>query len=509
MPRILHPLLFALMLCAPLAAQDAPEIVWQEDGISPYYSLGWSVAWAGDVNGDGADEFVSGAPGRGKIHLYDGASKSLISEYSGGIRLGTSMVALGDVNLDGITDIAAGSPYINGNTGEVKVLSGADFSELYTLSGTYASQYFAWNLARTDDNDGDGLPDLLVFCYDGDGSVRVHNGAVGFLRFEVFGSPGMEFGGAVAGIHDFDGDGHADFLVGAPEAAGGGLVTMYSGANGSVLATLSEAGSERFGDSLAALGDIDGDGIPDLAVGAPDTTKFGVRGVGEMRVYSGADLSLLRHRSGSAYLQKLGAHIADAGDYDEDGFADFLVSSPGADANGVNRAGIVELISGATAVVLGTAKGTIAYDSYPSSIAGNGDSHRDLHPDVLIGHATGGSKLHGRLQMWGAPSPWLQVSNLTAGATATLTASLCQAGSRLQYWASLAGSGPTVLSMGTVLLEAPFHKLGFAIAGIDGIAELNVHVPATIGGQWIHTQAIEIPPSGDLRTSTGLSAVVQ
>jgi hypothetical protein len=510
MPPIILSLALALLTSASAAAQDPPEVIWEEDGMSAYYQMGWGVEWMDDVDWDEADDFVAAEPGAKKVHLYSGATREKLSSVAGGIRFGTSLAVLGDVDGDGFDDFAAGTPYSNGNTGELKVVSGLTAQTIYEITGSAGSEYFAHTMASAGDTDGDGVNDLLVYCRSGTGVVKLYSGVDGSFRYEIHGRLFSDyFGEAMAGIHDYDGDGYADFMIGAPDYPNGGLVTLYSGWNGAVLDTLSNINSANFGEAVAQLGDLNGDGTPELAVGAPETTRLGTSRVGELHVFSGTDLSLLRYRAGSSYLQKLGSHIANAGDYDGDGIADYLVSSPGSDAGGKSRAGKVELISGANSAVLGTATGWVSHGYFPTAIAGSGDGHRDNVPDALFGFGEGGSKLHGTVQIWGHASPWLQLDELVAGTTTTIRASNCQAGSRVQFWASPKGNGPTTLPQGTVLLSPPFRKLGYAITPIHGTAELSVDLPLLLSGHWVHAQGIEIMPGGALRLTTGLSAQVQ
>ncbi len=478
--------------------------------MSAYYQLGWEVGWMDDVDWDEADDFVAAEPGSKKVHLYSGATRARLGWVDGGVRFGTSLAVLGDVDGDGFDDFAAGTPYSNSNTGEFKVVSGLTMQTVYMHSGIVPSEHLAWSMASVGDTDGDGANDLLVRSRSGTGIVSLYSGADGTLRYQIQGRMlSDEFGEAMAGIHDYDGDGYSDFAIGAPDYPNGGLVSIYSGASGALLDTASNSLSDSFGAAIAQLGDLNGDGIPEIGVGSPDTTRLGTQFVGELHVLDGNNLSVIRYRAGSSRWQRLGSHIADAGDYDGDGISDYLLSSPGADIGGKARAGKVDLISGANSSVIGTAAGWYSYGSFPASIAGNGDGHRDSVPDALFGYDMGGPKENGTVQMWGAPSPWFHTTALVAGTPATLSVSNCQPGSRVQYWASPTGNGPTSLPQGTVLLSPPFVKLGSAIANLQGVADLQVNLPILLSGQWVHAQAIEVQPGGTLGLTTALSALVQ
>jgi hypothetical protein len=337
----------------------------------------------------------------------------------------------------------------------------------------------------------------------------VHSGVDGAKQFEIL--PGGQYeyvGEGLAGIHDYDGDGAADFLVGAP-GRGSGEVVMHSGANGAVLARFDDPNTREFGAAVCMLGDLNGDLIPDFAIGAPATTQLGNSHAGEVRVYNGQSLVQIRRLQGKATSDRFGELLASGGDYNQDGHADFLVAAPGADANGLNSAGKVELFSGASFVVLGSAGGSQQFERMPSSMAGYGDAHHDLHPDYLLGNYAYGNGESGIVRMWGAPSPWLQIENLVGGQTATLRASECQGGSTVTFWASLQGNGPSSTPFGVVLLSPPFRELGSATAPPDGIAEFTQTVPSALIGTHLDFQAVELRPGLSIRLSTATGRVIQ
>jgi hypothetical protein len=506
------PLLWGMLLGSLAAAQqpDPPELIWEDNSLGNYYQYGAQVAWIGDVDGDATDDFAVSSPGVKKVEVFSGSTKSEIARVNGGVRFGHSLASIGDVNGDGIPDFAAGTPYTNSNAGEVKVISGADFSELYVLNGNYASHYFGWGIVSIDDTDGDGVPDFLVHSKDQNGIVSLHSGATGALRFEIFAQAQWEdFGEDLTGIHDFNNDGAADFLVGAPGGFSGGLAILFSGADGATLSTLQNAGSEGFGASIAMIGDINADAIPDFVIGAPTTPRFGSIGVGEARIYNGSNLAELRYHSGNSARQGFGQLVAAAGDYDQDGIPDYLIASPDGDPNGIANAGKVELFSGANAAVLGRIAGTQSFENLPSSMAGIGDGHRDLYPDFLIGSSNYGSSEGGRVQIWGLPSPWLQVHNLVAGSTATLSAHPCQPGGTVQFWMSRFGDGPSSTIFGPVLLDRPFFFIGSSAVPITGLAELDVFIPLPLAAATLHCQGLELRPDGRKRLTTGITLLVQ
>ncbi len=182
--------------------------------------------------------------------------------------------------------------------------------------------------------------------------IRRHDGA----------AAGNARGFAVAGGADFNGDGHADVVVGSPfDDVGGfldnGSVTVFSGANGQPLVTRVGLGpDDRFGYAVALCGDIDQDGTTDFVVGAPNALGPGGR-PGLVRVFSGATFNALFTTFGSADGDELGFSVAGGVDVDNDGVPDLFGGEPGRDyatpaGQVTTNGGAIAFISGATGQTL-------------------------------------------------------------------------------------------------------------------------------------------------------------
>jgi hypothetical protein len=331
------PLAFALsLLLAPASAQ----------GVAYDWSLGFgakSAAPAGDVDGDGTEDFAIAGAGAGsnfgRVELRSGQDGGLLWSVQGtnaGDGFGATLARLGDVDGDGVDDLAVAAttipPFGFGPPTYVRVLSGIDGSSLWEVAAAATSESLGRSLARIADLDGDGNDDLIVGSAGAaGGKVQVRSGASGALVLDAAPPAGahFEFGFHVAALGDVDGDGLEDFGVGDPGFnSGAGRISRHSGLDGSVLDLLVPPAQgpvphASFGSTFDALGDVDGDGVGDLAVGAP---LGGIASLpkGMAWVLSGASGAVLHAFAPEAgsFLSRFGERVAATEDVDGDGIAD-------------------------------------------------------------------------------------------------------------------------------------------------------------------------------------------
>ena len=176
-----------------------------------------------------------------------------------GDRLGFSVAGPGDVDGDGTPDFAAGAPQAGG-TGHAFVFSGADASTWLDLAGTAAGDEFGFSLDGAGDVDGDDRDDLIVGARlaGGTGLASVFD-ADGAVLFTLGGqAAGDWFGYDVAGVGDVDGDGQPDLAVGAPQHAGTGRGYLFSGDGAPLLRMSGQAAGDLFALAIESAGDIDG-----------------------------------------------------------------------------------------------------------------------------------------------------------------------------------------------------------------------------------------------------------
>ncbi len=361
-------------------------------------STGEGITYVDDMDGDGRPELALGAPDSdlgadngGAVYLRlsrtFGGDVDLAALLSGDTptwdaritadrprgRFGAA-IAAGDLNGDGIGDLAIGAPAQArpaGSQGAVFLFFGPLAGDLdaesadVVLSGRSGNAQLGTSV-HIADLDGDGYGDLLAGADEDDGSgvgagaAYVIYGSASWLSGRIDAVADAEatgaldnalFGADVVSIGDADVDGFTDFAVSAPRDGGlqqGSVHIFYGSASrfsGSLtgVVMLSGGALDRAGLSLAAPGDVDGDGSDDLLVGSNDNEAWLLSGGTRWAAASAASqaTTTIEGPVGS----RTGAEVAAAGDVNGDGYADLLVASPRNDGP-ANDAGAIYLVYG-------------------------------------------------------------------------------------------------------------------------------------------------------------------
>jgi hypothetical protein len=306
----------------------------------------------------------------------------LAARDGGGDRFGASMAPAGDWNGDGIGDLIVGAPRpcTGSEPGYAAVLSGANGQVLRVLAGQEGDDHFGIAVAGGEDLDGDGRADAVVggVSWKGQthgiaGVVRVFSGADGHLLRKLTPPEGAEmFGRELLLLDDVDGDGKGDVLVGCPALnatldGGVGRVIAYSGAAGTRLyESVGRDRKDKFAQSLARAGDLDGDSVGDVLIGAPD--GFDDIAPNHVRAISGRDGETLFTLEVGPRRSGFGYSLAGEHDWNGDGVPDFAVGTSRAD----RTAWGLRIFSGADRSLL-------------ASFEPDGEIHRPGEAAILIG----------------------------------------------------------------------------------------------------------------------------
>jgi Ca2+-binding RTX toxin-like protein len=425
-------------------------------GLGPSERSGFTVASAGDVNGDGIDDLIIGAfaspngsyagasfvvfgqtAGFGAnfdLSTLNGSNGFRVSGEAAGDRSGWSVASAGDINGDGIDDLIIGARYADPNgtySGAAYVVFGRDTATVgdfaadlnlstlngsngFRMTGVTADDEAGRSVASAGDVNGDGIDDLIIGAYGAD--ANGNNSGAAYVVFgrdtatagdfaadlnlsTLDGTNGFRIPGAsavdrtgvpVASAGDVNGDGIDDLIIGSWGADPNG---MYSGASyvvfgrdtavvGAFAADLNPStldGTNGFrvvgvavndysGFSVASAGDVNGDGLDDVIIGARAADPNG-NNSGASYVVFGRDTAVVGDFAANLNLSDLdgtngfrisgvaandasGRSVASAGDVNGDGFDDLIIGARAADPNGSN--------SGAGYVVFGRATGFAA-----------------------------------------------------------------------------------------------------------------------------------------------------
>jgi hypothetical protein len=447
---------------------------------------GFSVAGVGDMNNDGYMDVLVGMPRNpsdtttsGQAFLVYGRKNAggSLAEYqkeivalagtSGALNIsipvagaggGFSVSSAGDVNGDGWTDLIvsshfedvaslnkAGKSYVIYGSAALSALQTVSTANVggsvagFTISGWQDGEESGTSVSSAGDFNGDGKADLLVSAYFSDitransGTTYVVLGKTGNTAvdltaiknntggFAIVGENGTDYSGvSVSSAGDVNGDGLGDIVIGAivasvsaPNRYSGktyvvfgrstanaaiDLATIASGASTGGFAIISNVAGEQSGHSVSSAGDINGDGLMDIILGAPNNSVDGSANTGQSYVVYGktstsnVNLSdIVNNIGGFAIVGEGGEDlngysVGAAGDVNGDGLADLIVGAPGYDA----AHGVVQ--TGRSYIILGAKTGAFKAGSFVDDIGTSGnDTVASTGSQTLAGGTGGGA----------------------------------------------------------------------------------------------------------------------
>ncbi|MCK6523819.1 FG-GAP-like repeat-containing protein [Myxococcota bacterium] len=406
-------------------------------GASAGDEAGAAVSLRGDLDADGLADLVVGAPGASEVAVFAGsaapsgsvswADADVTISGGTGARLGAALDAGGDIDGDGVDDLLVGAPgddvawlLLGGALGGVVTESDADV----LLSGEASGDEAGAAVALIGDMNGDGYGELAVGAPSsaraaaGAGAVYIVLGgaspsdsALSAAYARIGGvSADDAFGSAVAALGDADGDGRADLAVGAPgrDAGATGAGALYvvrssalpSGESraSSLVTVLGDTASASAGASLLGLGDLNGDGLSDLIIGGPDASS----GSGAAwLVKSKSSAGAWPTRTSSADGELTGATSGGLGwglasiDLGDDGVPDLAIGAPDLDTIYViDGDEALDASSSAPSLAKGTFTANLAGSSHGAAMAG-GDFNGDGRPDLAVGAPLGNGDVVG------------------------------------------------------------------------------------------------------------------
>lgn len=423
-----------ILMAGTLGAVGYEELI-QLSGDFTNQEFGFSVANAGDVNGDGYEDIIIGAPssynGRGAAYIFFGGPEmsnfnaTILTGEDNCYHFGNSVSGAGDVNGDGYDDVIVGAPGYYTNSGDTVgaayiYFGGSPMDDYWDvkLVGEQAGDRFGFSVSRAGNVNHDDYADVIVGApYYNDGSKAQVGAAYIFLGGNSMDSvydvkmvgenDGDEFGYSVSG-GNVNGDLYTEVIVGAPgydndtlNFAGAAYIFCGGDTMDSIydVKIVGEQAYESFGKVVSYAGNVNHDNFGDVIIGAEGYKNGSLDQAGAAFIYYGGnpmdtvcDVRLL----GENAFDWFGTSVASIGDFNEDGYDDVIVGADGYDNLGIEDAGAAYVFFGGNPMDTNYAlkiPGNRYHLRFGREVAGVGDVNGDGYDEFTVSalkHFVGG-----------------------------------------------------------------------------------------------------------------------
>jgi hypothetical protein len=353
---------YAYLYYGGTSMSSTPDITFAGEGADDLFGV--TVACAGDVNNDSYDDLIIGAQFNdggglmaGRAYLYfggeamDNVADLVMTGENAGDYFGHYVSTAGDVNDDGAADFIVGAVGYNGpgtGIGRAYIFYGGAFLDAtpdILMDGENDYDEFGMSVASAGDVNNDGYDDVIV------GAVGYPGTSQGRAYVYLGGDPmnntadvvmtgsnaGDRFGERIAGAGDLNNDGYDDIIIGAngyPSGNNRGAVYIYYGGDpmnsGQDITLFGESDNDYFGYSVERMGDVNNDGYDDIIVGAYGHAGGGIDRGRAYVYYSSASNSLTIEKTfdGEVDNDVFALAVCGAGDVNGDGYNNALISAP-------------------------------------------------------------------------------------------------------------------------------------------------------------------------------------